>query len=901
MEIQLDKENVDGVKELWLPDSKLCAEQTMKREIEEWNRKNGKGSTRPSVLGIDNYRYGVKLPSKFFEGRTPPPVPLDSAENLEWYAEQLHRCIYGFEYKGTRITGDHYWLLNFTPFLVAQKDKKGNVTSNFDVSFPYFAYMQDYIFKLIEEAHLTGKGFMMMTARGVGKTYMILSILAKTYYLKPKSHNIVSASHSGHAGEAFSKMKEMLNAIDKVHPTLALTRLVDTKFMVKSGYEITRDGTKYQEGPLSRIQQVIYGDNPGVTRGSRPDTQLMEECMAPGTKVLMRGYKYKMIEDVKVGDFVLDARLTPRRVVKTVSGRSMMYRVKQDGLNDYVVNGAHKLSLKTYDELMELSPVRVPAESFFNMSEEDRSEYFGRNVILSRDLKKVTIEEEGIGDYYGFTLAGKDESEHEFVLSDGTITHNCGDWAGGKGNLKACIGASTGSWRVGSINKTRVFLIGTGGSVTSGQARDIFTTPDAYNLLAVEDFGSEVHKRHAVFIPAHYLMGGMGWEHSGVNNNKAAREFLEAERARTQDDLEIHDKLVQEFPFTVAEVFRQSGTNIFNQKNIVKQLADIHFGKPHVVKPERGFLEWKRSKSGRIIGVEFEVNPRGNVEIIEPPYRGKSGNEKLDGLYVVGVDSIDQGVLDATSTKKRSSLAALVKKRMVDGEYFSQTSNIYVAKYVGRSLDVREDYEVVLKLAMYYEGQINVEYTKIGIVQYFREKKQWHRFMKRPMIARASAGAGELPEIIRLRQQNQIGTTATPVVIDHQDGKIKEYTNDSCHQIFFVDLLEQLRDYQRENRREYDLVVAMGLCEIGDEDMMGEAAKPVGSETEEFEEFGYYYDETGRKRFGVIPKSSIKDAVDKYLPKTEQQRYGFRWIDSAGNPRYDDRYEITDARDVDDI
>jgi len=897
MKIDLNKENVDGVKSLWLPDSKLCAEQAMQREIEEWNRKNGKGDKQPSELGIEMYRYGNQLPSKFFEGRNPPPVPLDSAENLEWYAEQLHRCIYGFEYKGTRITGDHYWFLNFTPFLVATKDKKGNVTSNFDVAFPYFAWMQDYIFKLIEEAHLTGKGFMLMGGRGFGKTYMILSVLAKSYYLKPKSHNIVSASHSGHAGEAFSKMKEMLNAIDKAHPTIALSRLVDTKFMVKSGYEITKDGKKFEEGPLSRINQVIYGDNPGVTRGSRPDVQLMEECMAPGTKVLMQGYKYKEIQDIKIGDFVLDSRLTPRRIMRTTKGMDQMYKITQEFGKPYVVNSEHKLSLYTLDEDLEISVKRVKAKVFFAMDEEERKEYFSNNVMDKKGW--VDIEKTEIGEYYGFTMAGKNEAEHEFILSDGTITHNCGDWAAGKGNLKACIGASTGSWRVGAINKTRVFLIGTGGSVSSQQAKDIFLSPDAYNLLSVQDFKSEVRKPHAVFIPSHYFMGGMDWERTAVNNNEKARIFLEKERERTQEDMEIHDKLVQEYPFTVAEVFRQSGTNIFNQRNIIKQITDINFSKEHVIKPERGFLEWVRSKSGRIIGVEWALNPKGNIEIIEHPYKGKTGNESFPGLYVLGVDSIDQGLLDSTSTKRRSSLACMVKKRIVEGEYFSQTSNIYVAKYIGRSLDVREDYEEVLKLSMYYDGMINIEYTKIGIVQYFREKKQWHRFMKRPMIARAAAGAGELPELIRIRQQNQIGTTATPNVIDHQDGKIKEYVQDNCHQIFFVDLLEQLRDYQRESRTDYDLVIAMGLCEIADEDMMGEAAKPQGSMTEEFTEFGYYYDEKGKKKFGAIPKSKRKNNILSHF--TDEKRYGFRWIDAAGNVRYDDRYDIMDVHDLEDV
>lgn len=262
----INKENVDGISELWVPDKGLCAAQDELRRIEEWRRSTG-GNKRPSELGIESYRWGRILPDKFYEGRTPPQVPMDSMENLEWYTEQLTRCVHGFEYKGTRITGDMYWFLNFTPFLIATKDAEGNPTTEFEVDFPYFSYQHDYIFKLIEEAHSLGKGFMLMGGRGFGKTYMILSILAKSYYLKPNSHNVVSASHSGHAGEAFNKLKDMLQAIDKAHPTIALARLTDTKFLIKSGYETTKDGVKMQEGPMSRLQGVIYGDNPGVTRG----------------------------------------------------------------------------------------------------------------------------------------------------------------------------------------------------------------------------------------------------------------------------------------------------------------------------------------------------------------------------------------------------------------------------------------------------------------------------------------------------------------------------------------------------------------------------------------------------------------------------------------------------------
>ena len=888
-EIILEKENVDNISKLWLPDPELCTAQDELRRIEEWKRKAG-GTKKPSDLGINSYRYGNTLHPKFFEGRTPPPVALDSAENLEWYAEQLHRCIYGFEYKGMRISGDYYWFLNFTPFLVAQKDARGEVTSDFRISFPYFSYQHDYIFKLIEEAHTDGKGFMMMGGRAYGKTYMVLSILAKHYYLKPESHNLVSASHSGHAGEAFTKLKRMLLAIDKAHPTLALARLTDTKFIVKSGYEVNIDGVKREEGPMSTIQQVIYGDNAGVTRGWRPDTQLMEECMAPGTKVLMANHQLKEVENITVGEEILTAGFKKKKIGRVITGHDEMYTVTQSIGKPYTVNGKHKLRLGYYEEFGGYAQVNIRVEDFIKRDDQDL--FYG--VRIDKEKPDIKVESVGKGDYYGFTIASDDPLDSLFILSDGTVTHNCGDWSTGKADLKSCISASEGSWAIGSIYKCRVFLIGTGGSVSSDQAKDIFTSPDANNLLAVNDFTLKAGKKHCVFIPADYLYGGAGWERTGVNDNDWAKEVLDKKRKLKEDDIKMYDKFTQEFPYTVEEVFKKSGTNIFHQRNIAKQWGDIEFGGDEILKPEVGYLEWKRSAGGNIVGVTWAKNPDGNIHIVEHPYHGKTENNIYPDLYVAGVDSIDQGRLDSTSSKQRSSLAMLVKKRIVDGEYFKQTSNLYVAKYIGRSLDVRDDYEEALKLTMYYSAKLNVEYTKIGIVQYFRERKQWHRLMKRPMIARSSAGSGESEHIKKLREQTLLGTTTTPVVIDYGDGKIKEYTRDFCHNLFFVDLLEQLRDYQREDRTRYDLVVAMALCEIADEDLLGIPARTNDADTRGFEEFGYYTDYNGNKKFGVIP--GAKKKVEEFLKDSKTN--GFRWVDAKGLPRFDDKFDVLDARDL---
>ena len=879
---------MDSISNLWLPDKDQCTAQEELRRIEEWKRKAG-GTKKPSEIGIHNYTYGPKLHPKFFEARTPPPVALDSAENLEWYTEMLKRCIYGYEYKGTRISGDYFWFLNFSPFPIMQKDENGEIIALSDISFPYFSYQQDYLFKLMEEAHEFGKGIMLMTGRGFGKTFAVLSVIAKYYYLYPDSNNYISASHSGHAGEAFRKLKRMLLAIDKAHPTLALARLTDTKYEVKSGYEINIDGIKREEGPMSIVKQIIYGDNAGVTRGSRPNTQLLEECMAPGTKVLMGDKKYKVIEDIKVNDVVLSAGFTKKKVIKTVSGTAEMYKISQTIGKPYVVNGAHKLRLAFYDEFGDLRKINITAEDFYNRNDQD---YF-YGVRIDNKKPDISIKKVGKGWYHGFTLDAKKKDEHLFILSDGTVTHNCGDWSTGKADLKSCLNASKGSWRIGPMKTCRVFLTGTGGSVSSDQAKDIFTKPDAYDLLAVDDYTLKAGKKHSIFFPAFKLYSTHGWERTGVNNDESAKRDLDIERKLLEEDIEASDKFIQEYPFTVEEVFKKSGTNIFHQRNIAKQWADIEFGAENILKPEVGYLEWKRSAGGKIVGVTWAKNPNGNIHIIEHPYHGKDDSSIFPDLYVGGVDSIDQGQLDSTSNKQRSSLAMLIKKRIVEGQYFKQTSNIYVAKYIGRSLDVRDDYEECLKLTMYYSAKVNVEYTKIGIVQYFRERKQWHRLMKRPMIAR-SAGSEQSELLKKLREQTLIGTTTTPGVIDYGDGKIKEYTRDACYNIFFVDLLEQLRDYQREDRTKYDLVIAMAMCEIADEDLLGIPAKTRGADTREFEEFGYYIDEKGRKKFGVIPK--VKQKVDTFFK--ESKTNGFRWVDVKGLPRFDDKFDVLDARDL---
>lgn len=439
-----------------------------------------------------------------------------------------------------------------------------------------------------------------------------------------------------------------------------------------------------------------------------------------------------------------------------------------------------------------------------------------------------------------------------------------------KGSLKNCIGQSKGSWKVmGSFMKAFVVFTGTGGSVNNKDAEDIFTNPETFNLIEVNEWGQKT----SLFIPSFLKYGGT-WESTGTPNIDLALNLILEHRKSLEADPVAYMQELQEFPITLEEVFIVRGTNIFNQDKIAEQLTKL---KTAVKKPwKRGKLEFILDAQGDIKGVKFVEHPEGQIIVVEEPEKEPDGTI-LNNLYVMGVDSIDQGKKD--SLVDGSKLAAAVKKR-IGRSMFSSISNIYVAFYNHRADNVRWDYENILKLSMYYNARINIEYTKINIVSFFRERGQFWRFLQRPSIAIGSNVSGA-------KASQLIGTPATANVIGHQDQKLADYIDDYYYNIMYPPVLEQLRDYSMENRTRFDFVVAMGLAELADEDLLGKPASHSGAATKDLRPFGFYRDANGRKRWGEIPEKntelrSIAEDVVKELEENASEGR-FKWVESGSS------------------
>lgn len=702
------------------------------------------------------------------EGRTPPKgLALHSRSLQDWYDEQLYYCWEGrtIQLDGGRsyhMTGDHYWYNNFTPIQTFYADKLDPNRTIVDFTFPLWSQEDDWVMKQFHEAYKADKmGSMLFTARGYGKTYMVVSIGLKYYYLEVGSHCLLSAAIDDHARPTFEKTEKVMGQLEKNHPLLALKRLNTNEDIIQAGQKQLTAGV-WTDEVTSQMEKIVWGNSPGKAKGRRLAVHHWEE----------------------VGD------------------------------------------------------------------------------------------------------------------------HSC------PAKLSDCYTASKGSWQVGGVKTCRTFYTGTGGTIKSDQASEMFFNPLAYNIYPVElyqgrklsmlidgyrDERTEKGK-HAIFLTA-ISKRGKYWEEdridpetgavlfeAGESDEEGALEDVLLEREAAKEQPDVYNKLVQEFPLTMDEMFRQGGNGEFDRDALGIQKQKLNAGKLHMPgfpdkkKPDRGRLEWV-FKNGRKVGVEWQpgmIDGKHEVYIVEhPPMDEKGQLIPMKDAYIAGIDSIDQGVKDSVSGAKRGSkFGMLVKKRQAG---IQKVSNLYVCLYLERPDDPDDAFDMSLRILWYYSAHTNFEYTKLAIKPYYRNQRpsEYWRFVLRPKIGNASADPHT--------QGDLIGTLMTDPVLSYGLKRIKQHIRECIGNILFPQLVQQLIDYTLAEKTKYDLVVAMIMCEIADEDM-ADRVPTVVKPPQHIDMPVYYEDENGHMQYGV-PEGLPVERLTPNAPGTNMGRQ-YAYSDQESNRRY---------------
>lgn len=211
-------------------------------------------------------------------------APKGSYEWIKYWDEQEYYCKNGYSVGGVRITGEHYFYLNFcqiqlkTGFgseVIKSRKKVDKV-----VTFPDFWDSDWYYFIECELARTEGQHMLILKPRRRGYSYKNAAKCAYNYTFFRKSTSLIIAEQSGYSEETMGMAVSYLDFLLKYTDFGKNRQFVNkpSEIVEASYQEIMPDGTKVKSGFMSRIMALTSKNNPSVARGKDANVILFEEA-----------------------------------------------------------------------------------------------------------------------------------------------------------------------------------------------------------------------------------------------------------------------------------------------------------------------------------------------------------------------------------------------------------------------------------------------------------------------------------------------------------------------------------------------------------------------------------------------------------------------------------------------
>ena len=371
--------------------------------------------------------------------------------------------------------------------------------------------------------------------------------------------------------------------------------------------------------------------------------------------------------------------------------------------------------------------------------------------------------------------------------------------------LKNAYMSSRACFMDGALQYGVPIVGGTGGDIDAASAdfMDMYYNPDAFNLIPM-------------FIPASRALHGFFSPNTGVDDEQKAYEYIESERTKILEgggDSKAYNLHLQNYPLTIQEAFLKTKGSRFDiallnqQRGRVQELADPE---QHI---STGNIDWVIDENGLTNEVKFTPHPFGPYKILHEP------QTHMSGLDIGGIDSYDQDQAGAAP----SLGCAMIFRRIADT---NQPYRLPVAEYTDRPETAEMFFEGCLKLAVYYNAQMLVEYTKIGILDYFLRNKAQKYLKTKPRSAHSPG----------TKTRNNYGVHMNKQVKGYMESLMYDYIKERGDEIWFIDLLNELCDWGSRNT---DRAVAFGLCLIHENDNF--AIEVKNKETETIKDSGFVY------------------------------------------------------------
>jgi hypothetical protein len=165
-----------------------------------------------------------------------------------------------------------------------------------------------------------------------------------------------------------------------------------------------------------------------------------------------------------------------------------------------------------------------------------------------------------------------------------------------------------------------------------------------------------------------------------------------------------------------------------------------------------------------------------------------------------------------------------------------------VAEYTERPRTAEQFWDNCLKLAVYYNAKMLVEYTKIGILDYFRRNDGLKYLKEKPVTAHSP---GTLT-------RNRYGVHMNKQVKALMINVIDDYIKTNVEDVWFIEILNELADFGIRNT---DRAMAFGLCLLHNLDNF---KRRIVKTEEKKKDIGFVYYKLNSQG---IPIKTIKDGL----------------------------------------
>ncbi len=219
----------------------------------------------------DTYKF-QEVANYFKEHKFYTPYEKGTLPYREFWEEQDFRCRHGYTQGDVRITGPHYFYLNFIQIL-SKNEETGRKTKQF----PRFLDIDYDFFHIIEQAREQKKGVILVKPRRTGFSYKNAALVTHEYNFFRDTASLIGSNPSMYGENTMKMVLDNLNFLNK-NTEWVKPRNPDTRDHIVARHQVDLDGVKVWKGYMSEVECLSFKDNPSGAIGRSASLFLMEEC-----------------------------------------------------------------------------------------------------------------------------------------------------------------------------------------------------------------------------------------------------------------------------------------------------------------------------------------------------------------------------------------------------------------------------------------------------------------------------------------------------------------------------------------------------------------------------------------------------------------------------------------------